>query len=145
MNILDFVLNWILNWIIFRPDSMKKWIFKTYRLGLVRHRKEIKFCKVLKYLLVKFDIWRKKRNSHLTLCALHCSVKWKYRNVVDYKSSNIKKMRFSVPEKNKEHLSFDSSSGWLVVHFVKEGDLCSDSRQLRREGGKKHKTSWFLF
>ena len=28
MNILDFVLNWILNWIIFRPDSMKKWIFK---------------------------------------------------------------------------------------------------------------------
>ena len=31
MNILDFVLNWILNWIIFRPDSMKKWIFKTYR------------------------------------------------------------------------------------------------------------------
>ena len=35
MNILDFVLNWILNWIIFWPDSMKKWIFKTYRLGLV--------------------------------------------------------------------------------------------------------------
>ena len=34
MNILDFVLNWILNWIIFRPDSMKKWIFKTYRPGL---------------------------------------------------------------------------------------------------------------
>ena len=28
MNIPDFVLNWILNWIIFRPDSMKKWIFK---------------------------------------------------------------------------------------------------------------------
>ena len=27
MNILDFVLNWI----IFRPDSMKKWIFKTDR------------------------------------------------------------------------------------------------------------------
>ena len=27
MNILDFVLNWI----IFRPDSMKKWIFKMYR------------------------------------------------------------------------------------------------------------------
>ena len=35
MNILDFVLNWILNWIIFRPDSMKKWIFKTYRTGLM--------------------------------------------------------------------------------------------------------------
>ena len=35
MNILDFVLNWILNWIIFGPDSMKKWIFKTYRLGLL--------------------------------------------------------------------------------------------------------------
>ena len=34
MNILDFVLNWILNWIIFRPDSMKKWIFKTHRTGL---------------------------------------------------------------------------------------------------------------
>ena len=34
MNILDFVLNWILNWIIFRPNSMKKWIFKTYRPGL---------------------------------------------------------------------------------------------------------------
>ena len=34
MNILDFVLNWILNWIIFRPNSMKKWIFKTYRTGL---------------------------------------------------------------------------------------------------------------
>ena len=34
MNIPDFVLNWILNWIIFRPDSMKKWIFKTYRTGL---------------------------------------------------------------------------------------------------------------
>ena len=30
INILDFVLNWILNWIIFRPNSMKKWIFKTY-------------------------------------------------------------------------------------------------------------------
>ena len=30
MNILDFVLNWI----IFRPNSMKKWIFKTYRTGL---------------------------------------------------------------------------------------------------------------
>ena len=36
MNILDFVLNWILNWIIFRPNSMKKWIFKTYRTGLLR-------------------------------------------------------------------------------------------------------------
>ena len=35
MNIPDFVLNWILNWIIFRPNSMKKWIFKTYRTGLV--------------------------------------------------------------------------------------------------------------
>ena len=34
MNILNFVLNWILNWIIFRPNSMKKWIFKTYRTGL---------------------------------------------------------------------------------------------------------------
>ena len=34
MNILDFVLNWILNWIIFKPNSMKKWIFKTYRSGL---------------------------------------------------------------------------------------------------------------
>ena len=34
MNILDFVLNWILNWIIFKSNSMKKWIFKTYRLGL---------------------------------------------------------------------------------------------------------------
>ena len=34
MNILDFVLNWILNWIIFRPDSMKKWIFITDRPGL---------------------------------------------------------------------------------------------------------------
>ena len=30
MNILDFVLNWI----IFRPDSMKKWFFKTDRPGL---------------------------------------------------------------------------------------------------------------
>ena len=36
MNILDFVLNWILNWIIFRPDSMKKWIFKAYRTGLLK-------------------------------------------------------------------------------------------------------------
>ena len=34
MNILDLVLNWILNWIIFWPNSMKKWIFKTYRTGL---------------------------------------------------------------------------------------------------------------
>ena len=34
MNILDFNLNWILNWIIFRPNSMKKWIFQTYRTGL---------------------------------------------------------------------------------------------------------------
>ena len=34
MNIRDFVLNWILNGIIFRPNSMKKWIFKTYRPGL---------------------------------------------------------------------------------------------------------------
>ena len=34
MNILDFVLNWILNWTIFRPDSKKKWIFKTDRPGL---------------------------------------------------------------------------------------------------------------
>ena len=33
MNILDFVLNWILNWIIFRPDSMKKWIFKRIAQG----------------------------------------------------------------------------------------------------------------
>ena len=31
INILDFVLNWI----IFRPDSMKKWIFKTYRQWLL--------------------------------------------------------------------------------------------------------------
>ena len=31
MNISDLVLNWI----IFRPDSMKKWIFKTYRPGLL--------------------------------------------------------------------------------------------------------------
>ena len=31
MNIPDLVLNWILNWIIFRPDLMKKWIFKTDR------------------------------------------------------------------------------------------------------------------
>ena len=31
MNIPDFVLNWI----IFRPDSMKKWIFKTDRSGLL--------------------------------------------------------------------------------------------------------------
>ena len=31
MNIPDFVLNWI----IFRPHSMKKWIFKTYRPGLL--------------------------------------------------------------------------------------------------------------
>ena len=37
MNIPDFVLNWILNWIIFRPDSMKKWIFNTYRPGLYSH------------------------------------------------------------------------------------------------------------
>ena len=40
MNIRDFVLNWILNWIlnwtIFRPNSMKKWIFKTYQPGLVQ-------------------------------------------------------------------------------------------------------------
>ena len=34
MNILHLVLNWILNWTIFWPDSMKKWIFKTYRPGL---------------------------------------------------------------------------------------------------------------
>ena len=32
MNIPDFVLNWIIFW----PDSMKKWIFKTYRPGLFR-------------------------------------------------------------------------------------------------------------
>ena len=38
MNILDSILNWILNWIIFRPDSMKKWIFKTYRPGLLQHQ-----------------------------------------------------------------------------------------------------------
>ena len=35
MNIPDFVFNRILNWIIFRPDSMKKWIFKTDRSGLL--------------------------------------------------------------------------------------------------------------
>ena len=34
MNILDFVLNWI----IFRPDSMKKWIFITYRTPLVSNQ-----------------------------------------------------------------------------------------------------------
>ena len=68
----------------------------------VRHRKEIKFCKVLKYLLVKFE----KRNSHLTLCALHCSAKWKYLSVVDYESSNIRVMRFLVQEKSKERISF---------------------------------------
>ena len=33
---LDLVLNWALNWIIFQPDSMKNWIFKTDRLGLSR-------------------------------------------------------------------------------------------------------------
>ena len=38
MSIPDFVLNWILNWIIFRPDSMKKWNFKTDRPGLGRGR-----------------------------------------------------------------------------------------------------------
>ena len=38
MNILKFVLNWILNWIIFRPNSMKKWIFKTYRTGLAGYQ-----------------------------------------------------------------------------------------------------------
>ena len=31
MNNWDLVLDWIFNWIIFRPDSMKKWIFKTDR------------------------------------------------------------------------------------------------------------------
>ncbi len=41
MNILDFVLNWILNWIIFRPNSMKKWIFKMYRTGLMRIQNNI--------------------------------------------------------------------------------------------------------
>ena len=35
MDIPDFVLNWILNWIIFRPDLMKKLIFKTHRPGLL--------------------------------------------------------------------------------------------------------------
>ena len=38
MNIPDFVLNWILNWIFFRPNSMKKWIFKTYHPGLLQHQ-----------------------------------------------------------------------------------------------------------
>ena len=32
--ISNFALNWILNSIIFRPDSMKKWIFKTDQPGL---------------------------------------------------------------------------------------------------------------
>ena len=40
MNILDFGLNWILNWIIFRPASMKKWIFKTDRPGLAIRRRD---------------------------------------------------------------------------------------------------------
>ena len=34
MNIRDFVLNWVLNWIIFRLNSMKKWIFKTDPISL---------------------------------------------------------------------------------------------------------------
>ena len=38
MNNPDFVLNWILNWIIFKPDSMKKWILKTDRPGLLLTR-----------------------------------------------------------------------------------------------------------
>ena len=36
MNIPDFVLNWILNQTIFKPDSMKKWIFKPDRPGLIQ-------------------------------------------------------------------------------------------------------------
>ena len=48
---MDFVLNWILNWIIFRPDSIKKWIFKTYRLGLLRHRGSLIF-ELLDHLLL---------------------------------------------------------------------------------------------
>ena len=43
----------------------------TEQTKSVRHRKEIKFCKVLKYLLVKFDIWRKKT---LTWLCVHCTV-----------------------------------------------------------------------
>ena len=31
MNISDFILNWILNWILFRSDSMQKWILKKDR------------------------------------------------------------------------------------------------------------------
>ena len=39
-----FCFNWILNWIIFRPDSMKKWIFKTDRPGLLPCPKENICC-----------------------------------------------------------------------------------------------------
>ena len=53
MNILDFVLNWILNWIIFRPDSMKKWIFKTYRPGLGASHNHVSSQSVLKFDIVR--------------------------------------------------------------------------------------------
>ena len=43
----------------------------TEQTKSVRHRKEIKFCKVLKYLLVKFDIWKKET---LTWLCVHCTV-----------------------------------------------------------------------
>ena len=45
MNILDFVLNWILNLMIFRPDSMKKWIFKKDRPPLPHPRVQTKSAK----------------------------------------------------------------------------------------------------
>ena len=44
MNILDFGFNWILNWIIFRPDSMKKWIFKMYHPPLNGHQVGIRWA-----------------------------------------------------------------------------------------------------
>ena len=82
MNIPDFVLNWILNWIIFRPDSMKKWIFKTYRPGLkVAHDTFVvkDFTFIIKIPLFYFHLTFHLNNIHLCrrwTCCRRCLPSW---------------------------------------------------------------------
>ena len=84
MNILDFILNWILNWIIFWPDSMKKWIFKTYRPGLPECVQTCRDCNLVcillwwlngSFLTVYYDLVLFCFMPEVALQCTHCTVK----------------------------------------------------------------------
>ena len=71
MNIRDFVLNWI----IFRPDSMKKWIFKTDRPGLLQHHQHYTFF--FPPSSVRHRVGDTLKNDVLTNCAELLSIRVK--------------------------------------------------------------------